>query len=126
VERLGVEYPSFVLATRKSLLRDSADRAQKVFNSVAEGVHIFKNDKERALRIMAKYTKVQDRVILENTYADNKDVHSVTMRPTLAGIKAILEVLRASNPKAATATPDQFFDGVLSRRLEESGISKRF
>jgi len=48
----GVEYPSFVLATRRSFVRDSSDKAQKVFNSVAEGVHIFRTDKERAMRIM--------------------------------------------------------------------------
>src|SRR5260221_996372 len=70
----GVEYPSFVLATRKSFIRDSTDRAQRAFNAVAEGVHIFRTDKERAMRIMSKYTKVKDRTILENTYADNKDV----------------------------------------------------
>ncbi len=55
----GVEYPSFVLATRKTFIRDSADRAQKAFNAVAEGVHIFRTDKERAIRVMAKYTKVE-------------------------------------------------------------------
>lgn len=122
----GVEYPSFVMATRKSFLRDSGDKAQRIFNAVAQGVHIFRTDKGRAIRIMAKYSKVQDRTILENTYADNKDVHSVNMRPTAAGIKAILDVLAGSNPKAATAIPEQFLDASLSRRLEESGVMKKF
>jgi len=122
----GVEYPSFVLATRKTFIRDSADRAQRGFNAVAEGIHIFRSDKERAMRIMGKYTRVSDRMILENTYADNKDVYSPMMRPTASGVKPILEVLAASNPKAAAAKPEQFIDLTLSRRLEESGAMKKF
>jgi NitT/TauT family transport system substrate-binding protein len=122
----GVEYPSFVLATRKSFIRDSADRAQRAFNAVAEGVHIFRNDKERAMRIMGKYTKIKDRTILENTYADNKDVYSPTMRPTVSGVKPILDILAATNPKAAAAKPEHFIDATLSRRLEESGVMKKF
>jgi len=122
----GVEYPSFVLATRRTFIRDSADRAQRAFNAVAEGVHIFRTDKERAMRVMAKYTKVKDRTILENTYADNKDVYSPTMRPTASGVKPILDILAASNPKAAGAKPEQFIDATLSRRLEESGAMKKF
>ena len=122
----GVEYPSFVLAVRKTFIRDSADKAQRVFNAVAEGVHIFRTDKERAMRIMGKYTRVTDRTILENTYADNKDVYSPMLRPTASGVKPILEVLAASNPKAAAAKPEQFIDLTLSRRLEESGAMKKF
>ena len=122
----GVEYPSFVLATRKTFVRDSADRAQRAFNAVAEGVHIFRTDKERAMRIMAKYTKVRDRTILENTYADNKDVYSQSLRPTASGVKPILDILAVTNPKAAGAKPEQFIDVTLSRRLEESGMMKKF
>ena len=122
----GIEYPSLVLTTRKSLVKDGSDRAQRFFNSIAEGIHIFRSDKERALRIMGKYTKVKDRTILENTYADNKDVHSPNLRPTASGVKTILDILAASNPTAASAKPEQFIDSSLSRRLEESGAIKKF
>lgn len=122
----GVEYPSFVLATRKTFIRDSAERAQRAFNAVAEGIHIFRTDKERAMRVMGKYTKIKDRTILENTYADNKDVYSPAMRPTASGVRPILDILAATNPKAAGAKPEQFIDATLSRRLEESGAMKKF
>ncbi len=122
----GIEYPSLVLTTRKSLVKDGGDRAQRFFNSIAEGIYIFRSDKERALRTMGKYTKVKDRTILENTYADNKDVHSPNVRPTASGVKTILDILAASNPKAASAKPEQFIDSSLSRRLEESGAIKKF
>ncbi len=75
---------------------------------------------------MGKYTKVKDRTILENTYANNKNVHSPTLRPTASGVKTILDILAASNPKAASAKPEQFIDSSLSRGWEESGAIKKF
>jgi NitT/TauT family transport system substrate-binding protein len=122
----NVEYPSLVLATRKSFVRDSGDQAFRFMLSIAEGVHIFKSDKERAMRIMAKYTKVKDRTILENTYSDNKNVHSQNLRPTVSGVKTILDTLAVANAKAAAAKPEQFIDASLSKRLEESGALKKF
>jgi ABC-type nitrate/sulfonate/bicarbonate transport system substrate-binding protein len=117
----GVEYPSLVLATRKSFLKDPGDRAFRFFHAIAEGIQLFKTDKERAIKVMAKYTKVRDRAILDSTYADNREVHSQTMRPTVSGVKTILDILAANNPKATSAKGEQFFDESLSRRLEESG-----
>jgi ABC-type nitrate/sulfonate/bicarbonate transport system substrate-binding protein len=121
----GVEYPSLVLATRKSFLKDPADRAFRFFQAIADGIHLFKTDKETAIKVMAKYTKVRDRDILDKTYGDNKDVHSETMRPTVSGVKTILDIVAANNAKAASAKPEQFFDATLSRRLEESGRTGR-
>jgi ABC-type nitrate/sulfonate/bicarbonate transport system substrate-binding protein len=122
---LGVEYPSLTLATRKAFLKNSEDMALRFVQSVSEGVHIFKTDKEEALKVMAKYTKVTDRKILENTYNDNKDVHELTLRPTVTGIKSILETLSASSPKAGSARPEDFIEGRLVRKLEESGFFKK-
>jgi len=122
---LGVEYPSLVLATRKSFLRDSEDASLRFLQAIAEGVHIFKTDREEALKVMAKYTKVTDRKILENSYADNSEVHSQTLEPTPSGIKNILETLSTSNPKAASARPEDFIDARPVKKLEESGFFKK-
>jgi hypothetical protein len=75
---------------------------------------------------MGKYTKVKDRTIHENTYAYNKDVHSPNLRPTVSGVRTILDILVASNPKAESSKPEQFIDSSLSRRLEESGAINKF
>ena len=122
---LGVEYPSLVIATRKSYLRDSQDVALRYLQALAEGIHIFKTDKEEAIKVMSKFTKVTDRKILENTYADNSEVHSPTMEPTASGIKSILETMAATNPKTASARPEDFIDARLVRTLEDRGFFKK-
>jgi hypothetical protein len=91
---------------------------------MAEGVHIFNTDKEEALKVMAKYTKVTDRKVLQNSYSDNSGVHSPTLEPTRSGIANILETLAGTAPKAATAKPEDFIDPRLVKKLEESGFFK--
>ena len=93
--------------------------------AMAEGVHIFNTDKEAALKVMAKYTKVTDRKVLEDSYADNFGVHSPTLEPTRSGIANILETMAGTTPKVATAKPEDFIDPRLVKKLEESGFFKR-
>ena len=122
---LGVEYPSLVFAARKAFLKDSEGVALKFLQAMAEGIHIFNTDKEEALKVMAKYTKVTDRKILENSYADNSGVHSQTLEPTRSGIGNILETMAGTSPKVATAKPEDFIDPRLVKKLEESGFFKK-
>src|SRR5262249_8024266 len=106
-------------------LRDSEAVALRFLQAMAEGVHIFNTDKEKALNVMAKYTKVTDRKVLEDSYADNFGVHSPTLEPTLSGIANILETLAATAPKGATEKPEDFIDPRLVKKLEESGFLKK-
>jgi len=122
---LGVEYPSLVFAVRKAFLKDSEAVALRFLQAMAEGIHIFNTDKEESLRVMAKYTKVTDRKVLENSYADNSGVHSRTLEPTRSGIANILETLAGTAPKAASAKPEDFIEPRLVKKLEESGFFKK-
>jgi len=122
---LGVEYPSLVFAVRKAFLKDSEAVALRFLQAMAEGIHIFNTDKEESLRVMAKYTKVTDRKVLESSYADNSGVHSPTLEPTRSGIANILETLAGTAPKAASAKPEDFIEPRLVKKLEESGFFKK-
>jgi len=90
--------------------------------AIAEGIHIFRTDKEGALKVMSKYTKVTDQKVLELTHTDNKEAHNPTLLPTPSGIKSILETIAGSNPQAAKADPASFIDARLAKKLEESGF----
>lgn len=123
---LGVEYPSTTIAVRKSYLTKSPEPVGQFLQAIADGVNLFKTDREKALKVMAQYTKLKDRTILEKTYADNKDVHNQMLLPTESGIRTILEVLAPVNPKAAGAKPEAFIDVGPLKRLEERGFFRKF
>lgn len=121
---LGVENPTFTIAARKAYLKSNEGVVLRFLQAIGEGVHVFRTDREETLKVMSKYTKVTDRTILEKTYDDNKDVHRPNLRPTLSGIKVILETLAATNPQAAKAVPENFINAGLTEKLEESGFFK--
>ena len=123
---LNVEYPSTTIAVRKSYLKKSEEPVAQFLQAIADGVHLFKTDRDKALRVMAQYTKLKDRSILEKTYADNKDVHNQRLMPTESGIKTILEVLAPVNPKAAGVKLETFIDVGPLKKLEERGFFKKF
>ena len=123
---LGVEYPSTTIAVRKSYLKKSEQAVGQFLQAIADSVHIFKTDREKAIKVMAQYTKLKDRSILEKTYADNKDVHNQMLLPTVSGVKTVLDVLATVNPKAATAKPENFIDIGPLKKLEDGGFFKKF
>ena len=125
VDTLGVEYPSVVLATRKALVTDKEDVMVRFLKAMAEANYTFKTNKELAKKIMGQYTNTQDQKALEDTYNDNKDVHSETLMPTESGMKATLETISPTNAKAATADPKIFIDQHLVKKLEDEGFYKQ-
>jgi hypothetical protein len=43
-----------------------------------------------------------------------------------AGVKAVLQFLVSSQPKAATASPEEFYDMSILKKIEASGFTKQF
>jgi hypothetical protein len=41
-----------------------------------------------------------------------------------AGVRAVLQFLVAGQPKAATASPEEFYDNSILKRIEDSGFTK--
>jgi len=45
---------------------------------------------------------------------------------SVAGVKSVLQFLAASQPKAATANPEDFYDMSILKKIEDSGFAKPF
>ena len=43
-----------------------------------------------------------------------------------AGVRAVLQFLVAGQPKAATASPEEFYDNSFLKKIDESGFTKQF
>src|SRR5689334_15798973 len=65
---LGIEYPQTTIATNGRYLRTNRDTLLRFTRAYVEGAHRFINDRELALKVIAKYTKIQNRATLDATY----------------------------------------------------------
>lgn len=79
------------------------------------------------MKVLGKYLKgLQNREVLEKTYdlSFSEAVMPRKQYPTLDGIKAILEYVSESDPRAKKAKPDDFVDSRFIKELDENGYTE--
>jgi hypothetical protein len=90
-----------------------------------EAVHDFKRNKETALAVLKKYTRNDDREVLEDAYDTVASKYQPLPVPTIEGIRTILTELSSTVPAARNADPEQFVSYKIAREIEASGFVKR-
>jgi ABC-type nitrate/sulfonate/bicarbonate transport system substrate-binding protein len=122
---LGVEYPHTIIATSGRFLRSNRETLLRFTRAYVEGSHRFLNDREFSLKVIAKYTKIQNRAALDATYDDYAPYVKKIPVPAAGSIKTVLEQLAAADPKAKTARPQDFIDTTIVAELEQEGFFKQ-
>ena len=121
---LGVEYPQTTIATTGLFLRTNRDTVLRFTRAYVEGIQRFVNDREFSLKVIGKYTKIQNRAALEATYDDCTPYLKKIPMPAVGSIKTVLEQLSAVDPKAKTARPQDFIDTSVVAELDQEGFFK--
>jgi len=122
---LGVEYPQTTIATTERFLRENRDVVVRFTRGYVEGMHRFLNDREFSLRVIGKYTKIQNRQTLEATYDDYAPYVKKVPAPALGSIGTVLEQLSVADSKAKAARPNDFVDGSVVAELEREGFFRK-
>ncbi len=110
------------LVTSRRYLREHPDVIERLLRAAAEAIALEFQQPERALASLAKWTETNDRELLEETLRFQDSRTDRTMTPAPEGMRAAVDELARSNPKAATANPADFFDLTLIQRLNDSGF----
>jgi len=78
-----------------------------------------------ALTGLKKYTRNDDREVLEDSYSSVASKYLTLPNPTIDGIRTILAELSNTMPAAKNADPEQSVSYKLTREIEASGFVKR-
>jgi NitT/TauT family transport system substrate-binding protein len=122
---LGLHYPMVPIGTTKSYLHKNEGLVKEFMLAYIEAIHDFKRNKEAALAVLKKYTRNEDREVLEDSYNYNANKYLALPVPTLDGIRTILTELSTTAPAAKNADPEQFVSYKIAREIEASGFVKR-
>jgi NitT/TauT family transport system substrate-binding protein len=122
---LGLDYPSSAIGTTKSYLQKNEATVKGFMLAYIEAVHDFKRNKEAALTVLKKYTRNEDREVLEHNYNDIATRYLAMPIPTLEGIRTILTELSSTTPAARNADPEQFVSYKVAREIEASGFVRK-
>lgn len=118
----GIEAASVGLVTSRRYVREQGDVLERLLRACAEGIALQFQQPEVALAALARWSDTTDREVQEETLDFQNTRTAREMLPTPAGLRAALEDIATSNPKAANANPDDFVDLTLVRQLNDSGF----
>jgi NitT/TauT family transport system substrate-binding protein len=122
---LGLHYPMAPIGTTKTYIQKNEGLVREFMLAYLEAIHDFKRNKETALAVLKKYTRNDDREVLEDSYNNYTNKYLALPIPTLDGIRTILTELSTTVPAAKNADPEQFVSYKVAREIEASGFVKR-
>lgn len=122
---LGLHYPMAPLGTTKTYLQKNESVVKEFMLAYIEAIHDFKRNKEAALAVLKKYSRNDDREVLEDSYNNIASKYLPLPVPTIDGIRTILTELSITVPAAKTADPEQFVSYKIARDIEASGFVRR-
>jgi len=122
---LDFDYISAGLGVRKPYIAANRERVLNFLKGMIEGVKIFTTDKNFTLPVLAKYTKITDRELLDKSYEYLKRYFLKVPYPSIKAIRSTLEVLSDEIPKAKGAKAEDFVDSSLLKEIEASGFVDR-
>ncbi|HJU60765.1 MAG TPA: ABC transporter substrate-binding protein [Candidatus Binatia bacterium] len=125
IDTLGIELQQTCITATTKYLRERRPVVKSFVQAYAEGLHRYLTDRDFSMRVMRKYLRIDDKEMLDDTYAFySKRVQKIPY-PTLKGIKFILDGLAESQPRARSVTPESFVDLSLLQELDQSGFFKQ-
>ena len=117
---IGIVYPNSPLATTQLFLEKNRSTALRLLRSYSEGIHRVRTDRDGTIKVLAKYTKVQDPEILAELYR----IYGVKYLEPIPKVRldAVDEVLRSEVKSATAAKASDFVDNSLVAELEQQGL----
>ena len=93
VAKEGPEFVSVAVGTSRTYIKANEDTVRRVVRAYAEGVAAMNHDKEKALKVIAKYARIPDTKGIENHYVDSVTYLDRIPRAEPEAVQTILEFM---------------------------------
>jgi len=121
----GPEYPSTVIASTKAYVKANPENTRRMVRSLAEGLAIFKNNRQIGIRALQKYTRLKDSDILEDTYMQFRDAFDAIPYVSRTGIQTLIASLGEKDAKIRLLKYEDVADMRFVAELERDGFFKK-
>ena len=121
---LQIPFPQNGIYTSTKLNRDNPDLVRRYMRAYVEAIHFFKTHKEETMKIMRKYSRLEDRRALEEAWDWHAKFMPEAPYPPAEGYQLVLQDMAEKNPKAAQANVKDYIDTRFIKELEDSGFIK--
>ena len=122
----GVRYASSSFLANRQFLLQQKSRAEGFVRALIESIHFIRTRRDEGIKILARYTRLSDIKVLEQTY----DFHSRVIWPRVPelqpeDLKLVLEELAATNPKAREIDAVELIYSGAVKQVVASGFVER-
>ena len=121
---LQIPFPQNGIYTSTKLIRENPDLVRRYMRAYVEAMHFYKTQKEDTFKIMRKYSRVEDRKVLEEAWDWHAKFMPDAPYPPVDGYQLVLNDIAEKNPKAAQANVKDYIDSRFVKELEDSGFIK--
>jgi NitT/TauT family transport system substrate-binding protein len=121
---LRIPFPQNGIYTSTKLIRENPDLVRRYIRAYAEAIHYYKTHKEETMKIMRKYSRLEDRKVLEEAWDWHAKVMPDAPYPPAEGYQLVLNDMAEKNSKAAQANVKDYIDVRFVKELEDSGFIK--
>jgi NitT/TauT family transport system substrate-binding protein len=121
---LGIPFPQNGIYTTTRIIRERPDFVRRYLRAYVEAIHYYKTHKEETLKILKKYSRVDDRNALQESWEWHTRYFPNAPYPPVEGYQLIIQDMVATNPKAAQANVKDMVDLRFMKELEDSGFIK--
>jgi NitT/TauT family transport system substrate-binding protein len=119
---LKIPFPQRGIYTTGKLIKEQPETVRRYVRAYVEAIHYFKARKEETIQILRKYSRVEDRGVLEHTQSWFSQNMPEYPYPPMEGYQTVLQEMTSSNPKAAALNPRDLVDSRFVKELEEGGF----
>src|SRR5512135_1938152 len=126
LSELGARYTMHGFGTRKSYIQAHRDVVIRFMKAYLEGIHVFKTNKDLALKVLRKYTRLDDLSLVQTSYDEmSQRLIRRVPYPDPEGIQTIIDQLAKSRPQMKNLNPNDFIDPSILKEIEDSGFVKK-
>src|SRR5918992_6316415 len=108
LSQLPIYYPVNGVVASKKLVSTDPEVVENFLKSWLEGIKAFKADKELSLKVLAKYLKISDRAILEESYEIYRPVYKKLPYGDKRAVKFALDQMGKELPDAGKLNAEDF------------------
>ncbi|HXF74488.1 MAG TPA: ABC transporter substrate-binding protein [Methylomirabilota bacterium] len=120
----GIDFPTTSLVSTRSTIKRDRDMVKRFLMAYAEAVDLLFRDKELALKILGKWTRTQDREILDAAYEYATNFVERPPRLPFKAMENIVASMAETDPRAKDRKAEEFMDPSIYNELEKSGFFK--
>jgi ABC-type nitrate/sulfonate/bicarbonate transport system substrate-binding protein len=126
LSQLGVAYSMHGFGSRKSFIQANRDVAIRFMKAYLEGIYVFKTNKDLALNVLKKFTRLDDLSLVQESYDEmSQRLIRRVPYPDREGIQTIIDQLAKSRPQMKSLNPSDFIDPTILKEIEDSGFVKK-